>query len=82
MIHSSYFNIFIFLFPSQLTIKELLASSCNKEADLTSEVVVYDQGTADLTLLSADNFLGVLLCKLNETFKSVSLLAGKFKFIK
>jgi len=46
------------------------------EIDSKQEVVVYDQSSKDVTSLSPDCFLTVLLGKLEKNFSSVYLLAG------
>lgn len=47
------------------------------EIDCKQEVVVYDQSSKDVTSLSSDCFLTVLLGKLEKNFSSVYLLSGK-----
>lgn len=46
------------------------------EIDCKQEVVVYDQSSKDVTSLSSDCFLTVLLAKLEKNFSSVYLLSG------
>lgn len=46
------------------------------EIDCKQEVVVYDQNSKDVTSLSSDCFLTVLLGKLEKNFSSVYLLSG------
>lgn len=47
------------------------------DIDCNQKVVVYDQSSQDVTSLSSDCFLTVLLGKLEKSFTSVHLLAGK-----
>lgn len=47
------------------------------EIDCKQEVVVYDQSSKDVTSLSSDCFLTVLLDKLEKNFSSMYLLSGK-----
>lgn len=46
------------------------------EIDCKQEVVVYDQSSKDVTSLSSECFLTVLLGKLEKNFSSVYLLSG------
>ncbi|KAL3883629.1 hypothetical protein ACJMK2_029872 [Sinanodonta woodiana] len=57
-------------------IKDLLTQTCQMDADEYSEVIVYDQCTENPSLLTEDNFLIVLLRKLETAFQKVSLLRG------
>lgn len=47
------------------------------DIDCGQRVVVYDQSSQDVASLSSDCFLTVLLGKLEKSFSSVHLLAGK-----
>lgn len=47
------------------------------DVDCTQRVVVYDQSSQDVASLAPDCFLTVLLGKLEKSFSSVHLLAGK-----
>lgn len=47
------------------------------DIDCSQKVVVYDQSSQDVASLSSDCFLTVLLGKLEKSFNSVHLLAGK-----
>ncbi|XP_063402913.1 uncharacterized protein LOC134686959 [Mytilus trossulus] len=64
----------------KISIKELMAQSCHIEIEDYSDIVVYDQCTSDVTHLTEDNFLVILLRKLkmNKVFKSVALLTGGY----
>lgn len=59
-----------FLFYSEFLVFQI-------EIDCKQEVVVYDQSSKDVTSLSSDCFLTVLLGKLEKNFSSVYLLSGK-----
>ncbi len=68
---------------NKLSIQELLSTSCKGEAaDATCDVIVYDQSTQDVSRLSPDSFVVVLLSKLAETFNSVSMLSGGYNAFK
>ncbi|XP_054255757.1 dual specificity protein phosphatase 16 [Indicator indicator] len=64
----------------KVLITELIQHSAKHkiEIDCKQEVVVYDQNSKDVTSLSSDCFLTVLLGKLEKNFSSVYLLAGGF----
>ncbi|XP_062918255.1 dual specificity protein phosphatase 8 isoform X1 [Mobula hypostoma] len=64
----------------KFSIAELIQPSCKMKIDVegTQEVVLYDQGTRDLSKLTADSFTSVLLGKLESYFHHVSLLSGGF----
>ncbi|NXO00409.1 DUS16 phosphatase, partial [Rhinopomastus cyanomelas] len=64
----------------KVLITELIQHSAKHkiEIDCNPEVVVYDQSCKDVTSLSADCFLTVLLGKLEKHFSSVYLLSGGF----
>lgn len=64
----------------KISIKELMAQLCHIEIEDYSDIVVYDQCTSDVTHLTEDNFLVILLRKLkmNKVFKSVALLTGGY----
>ncbi|CAC5379693.1 DUSP [Mytilus coruscus] len=64
----------------KISIKELMAQLCHIEIEEYSDIVVYDQCTSDITHLTEDNFLVILLRKLkmNKVFKSVALLTGGY----
>ncbi|NXQ83637.1 DUS16 phosphatase, partial [Nyctibius grandis] len=64
----------------KVLITELIQHSAKHkiEIDCKQEVVVYDQGSKDVTSLSSDCFLTVLLGKLEKNFSSVYLLSGGF----
>lgn len=65
-----------------MTIQELLENSCKLvDIDSSCEVIVYDQNIQDVSSLSSDDFLAVLLSKLCEIFKSVFVLEGKSAII-
>ncbi|XP_005109665.1 mucin-19 [Aplysia californica] len=59
-------------------ILDLLHQTCNIGADVSWDVIVYDQCTEDPSQLTADNFVQVLLRKLSTTFNSVAFLKGGF----
>lgn len=66
-----------------MTIQELLENSCKLvDIDSSFEVIVYDQSTQDITSLSSDDFITVLLSKLREMFKSVFVLEGELLLVK
>ena len=62
----------------KVLITELIQHSAKHkiEIDCKQEVVVYDQSSKDVTSLSPDCFLTVLLGKLEKNFISVCLLSG------
>ncbi|NXD11334.1 DUS16 phosphatase, partial [Nothocercus nigrocapillus] len=64
----------------KVLITELIQHSAKHkiEIDCKQEVVVYDQSSKDVTSLSPDCFLTVLLGKLEKNFSSVYLLSGGF----
>ncbi|GAB6018549.1 hypothetical protein CHUAL_000244 [Chamberlinius hualienensis] len=62
----------------KISVKDFLVNTCRVEADETFEVFVYDQGTNNVTELSPDCFVYILLNKLAGVFSSVSLLRGGF----
>lgn len=64
----------------KVLITELIQHSAKHkiEIDCKQEVVVYDQSSKDVTSLSPDCFLTVLLGKLEKNFISVCLLSGGF----
>ncbi|KAF1500181.1 Dual specificity protein phosphatase 16, partial [Megadyptes antipodes antipodes] len=64
----------------KVLITELIQHSAKHkiEIDCKEEVVVYDQSSKDVTSLSSDCFLTVLLGKLEKNFSSVYLLSGGF----
>lgn len=62
----------------KVTVKELLATSCQRIVDDHSDIVVYDQGSQNAKDCPADSFLSVLLQKLLSTFRSVNLVSGGF----
>ncbi|RLW01808.1 hypothetical protein DV515_00007748 [Chloebia gouldiae] len=64
----------------KVLITELIHHSAKHkiEIDCKQEVVVYDQSSKDVTSLSSDCFLTVLLGKLEKNFSSVYLLSGGF----
>ncbi|XP_072528777.1 dual specificity protein phosphatase 16 [Salminus brasiliensis] len=63
----------------KVQITELLQHSAKKKLELQGqEVVVYDQSSSDLSSLSSEAFLSVLLAKLERCFPSVHLLSGGF----
>ncbi|NXR34128.1 DUS16 phosphatase, partial [Zosterops hypoxanthus] len=64
----------------KVLITELIQHSAKHkiEIDCKQEVVVYDQSSKDVTSLSSDCFLTVLLGKLEKNFSSVYLLSGGF----
>ncbi|NXP16875.1 DUS16 phosphatase, partial [Scytalopus superciliaris] len=64
----------------KVLITELIQHSAKHkiEIDCKQEVVVYDQSSKDVTSLSSDCFLTVLLGKLEKNFSSVCLLSGGF----
>lgn len=64
----------------KVLITELIQHSAKHkiEIDCKQEVVVYDQSSKDVTSLSSDCFLTVLLGKLERNFSSVYLLSGGF----
>ncbi|XP_030336775.1 dual specificity protein phosphatase 16 [Strigops habroptila] len=64
----------------KILITELIQHSAKHkvEIDCKQEVVVYDQSSRDVTSLSSDCFLTVLLGKLEKNFSSVYLLSGGF----
>ncbi|NWQ63597.1 DUS16 phosphatase, partial [Neopipo cinnamomea] len=64
----------------KVLITELIQHSAKHKVEIDSkqEVVVYDQSSRDVTSLSSDCFLTVLLGKLEKNFSSVYLLAGGF----
>ncbi|XP_052546413.1 dual specificity protein phosphatase 16 [Tympanuchus pallidicinctus] len=64
----------------KVLITELIQHSAKHkiEIDCKQEVVVYDQSSKDVTSLSPDCFLTVLLGKLEKNFISVYLLSGGF----
>ncbi|NWR12904.1 DUS16 phosphatase, partial [Paradoxornis webbianus] len=64
----------------KVLITELIQHSAKHkiEIDCKQEVVVYDQSSEDVTSLSSDCFLTVLLGKLEKNFSSVYLLSGGF----
>ncbi|NXG52995.1 DUS16 phosphatase, partial [Psilopogon haemacephalus] len=64
----------------KVLITELIQHSAKHkiEIDCKQEVVVYDQNSKDVTSLSSDCFLTVLLGKLEKNFSSVYLLSGGF----
>ncbi|NXA38904.1 DUS16 phosphatase, partial [Eudromia elegans] len=64
----------------KVLITELIQHSAKHkiETDCKQEVVVYDQSSKDVTSLSPDCFLTVLLGKLEKNFSSVYLLSGGF----
>uniref|UniRef100_A0A8C0ZHH6 Dual specificity phosphatase 16 n=1 Tax=Cyanistes caeruleus TaxID=156563 RepID=A0A8C0ZHH6_CYACU len=64
----------------KILITELIQHSAKHkiEIDCKQEVVVYDQSSKDVTSLSSDCFLTVLLGKLEKNFSSVYLLSGGF----
>ncbi|XP_048765244.2 mucin-17-like isoform X4 [Ostrea edulis] len=61
-------------------IGDLVTQTCHIDIEEYSDVIVYDQCTESPELLTADNFLSILLCKLVmcTTFNSVSLLKGGY----
>ena len=69
----------VFLCYFQISIKDLLAQLCHIDMEEYSEIVVYDQCTADLSILTEDNFIIILLrkLKLNPAFNKVALLKGR-----
>nr|XP_022291637.1 uncharacterized protein LOC111102970 isoform X2 [Crassostrea virginica] len=64
----------------KVQIGDLLTQTCHIDVEEYSDVIVYDQCTESPDLLSADNFLFILLRKLTmcTTFNSVSLLKGGY----
>ncbi|XP_066175528.1 dual specificity protein phosphatase 16 [Sylvia atricapilla] len=64
----------------KVLITELIQHSAKHkiEIDCKQEVVVYDQNSKDVTSLSSDCFLTVLLGKLEKNFSSLYLLSGGF----
>lgn len=62
----------------KMSVKDFLVHTCQIEADESYDTIVYDQGSVDALALSPDSFIHVLLKKLAEVFKSVSLLHGGF----
>ncbi|XP_059834191.1 dual specificity protein phosphatase 16 [Hypanus sabinus] len=64
----------------KVQIIELIQHSAKQkiEFDAKQEVVVYDQCTQDVSRLSSDCFLSVLLSKLEKKFNNVFLLTGGF----
>ncbi|XP_043944067.1 dual specificity protein phosphatase 16 [Protopterus annectens] len=64
----------------KLLITELIQHSAKQkvEIDFNQEVVVYDQSSKDVSSVSPDSFLTVLLGKLEKSFRYVHLLSGGF----
>ncbi|KAG9466820.1 dual specificity protein phosphatase 16 isoform X2 [Eleutherodactylus coqui] len=65
----------------KVQITELIQHSAKQKVELkcqVQQVVVYDQSSADVTLLPGDCFLSVLLGKLEKLFSHVHLLSGGF----
>ncbi|KAJ7329426.1 hypothetical protein JRQ81_015600 [Phrynocephalus forsythii] len=64
----------------KVLITELIQHSAKHKVEIDSkqDVVVYDQSSKDVTSVSPDSFLSVLLGKLEKNFSSVYLLAGGF----
>ncbi|XP_041071840.1 dual specificity protein phosphatase 16 [Carcharodon carcharias] len=64
----------------KVQIIELIQHSAKQKIvfDNEQEVVVYDQCTQDVSAISSDCFLSVLLSKLEKSFNNVSLLIGGF----
>lgn len=60
-----------------LTLLPNLTFTFQVDIDRSQKVVVYDQSSQDVAALSSDCFLTVLLGKLEKSFNSVHLLAGK-----
>ncbi|KAJ8406511.1 hypothetical protein AAFF_G00300850 [Aldrovandia affinis] len=60
----------------KVSVTELLQPNGKAKVNLCrkQEVVVYDQGTKDASLLSKDSFVCILLGKLEDSFHQVSLL--------
>ncbi|CAG2112065.1 unnamed protein product [Medioppia subpectinata] len=63
---------------NKITVNELLVHSCQCQIDSSHAVIVYDQQSTDLSILSTDCFVSILLSKLSSVFKSVGLLRGGF----
>lgn len=64
----------------KVLITELIQHSAKRKVETNSKqkVVVYDQSSKDVSSISSDSFLTVLLGKLEKNFSSVHLLAGGF----
>lgn len=62
----------------KVTVKELISQNCHLDAVESSDVIVYDEMTEKLESISQESFLHVLICKLQQTFRNVSLLSGGF----
>ncbi|KAH0616371.1 hypothetical protein JD844_027413 [Phrynosoma platyrhinos] len=64
----------------KVLITELIQHSAKHKVEIDSkqEVVVYDQSSKNVTSVSSDSFLSVLLGKLEKNFSCVHLLAGGF----
>ncbi|XP_020641428.2 dual specificity protein phosphatase 16 [Pogona vitticeps] len=64
----------------KVLITELIQHSAKHKVEIDSkqDVVVYDQSSKNVTSVSPDSFLNVLLGKLEKNFSSVYLLAGGF----
>ncbi|CAG2173826.1 unnamed protein product [Oppiella nova] len=63
---------------NKISVNELLVHSCQCQIDSSHAVIVYDQQSTDLSILSTDSFVSILLTKLSSVFKSVGLLRGGF----
>ncbi|KAL5010712.1 hypothetical protein ScPMuIL_013017 [Solemya velum] len=63
---------------NKVYIVDLLNQTCHIDADVYSDIIVYDQCTESPALLTEDNFLVVLLQKLGDAFRTVTLLKGGF----
>lgn len=62
----------------KISVKDFLINTCRVEADESFEVFVYDQGTNNVSELSPDCFVYILLNKLAGVFRAVSLIRGGF----
>ncbi|XP_022079170.1 uncharacterized protein LOC110973046 isoform X2 [Acanthaster planci] len=68
---------------NKLSIQELLSTSGQEEKFGPScDVIVYDQSSQDVSRLCPESFIVVLLSKLTEAFKTVSMLSGGFTAFK
>ncbi|XP_054159108.1 dual specificity protein phosphatase 16-like [Oppia nitens] len=63
---------------NKISINELLVHTCQCQINNSHTVIVYDQQSTDVSMLSSDSFVTILLSKLSLVFKSVSLLRGGF----
>ena len=65
----------------QVCVKDLLSQACVADPQEDYDMIVYDQCTENAGGLAEDCFLMVLLKKLVNIFKSVSLLKGELQII-